>query len=1030
MNDSQDNYDIAAIRELLLSAFGAAELRRFCQDRPSFRPVLRKFGREHGLDDMVDEVLDYCERQGTFRGLLADIESEYPRQYQEHAPYTAPSTSRRQSYSAAGAVRSRKDEAYRQEQPHHKPPDLLDIVARVADLAGFLAFGYVLVDWARQGFRLSEIDLVSATTLVGLLGLLYLVSRLIWEVRRFLENGSRHQLPFTDRRYRQHLINRHRFFDVKGLSTQGIYTLELERVFVELTIAPRSVHEATTDPIQSLPENARRGQSIWSYLNLEALTHQNLVIIGPPGCGKTTLLKHMALTLTAGRAHRRKWKAPNRLPILLFLRDHAQTIQSDPSVSLAELVCDALAGWNLEVAPGWFESRLGRGHCLVMLDGLDEVADSDARRQVVAWVQRQMEACGGNRFVVTSRPYGYYDHRLSGVTVLQVSPFTRDQVERFVHNWYTANEIMSAQKDDAGVRQDAAKGASDLLQRLRSTSDLADLAVNPLLLTMIATVHRYRSSLPGRRVELYKEICDVFLGQHRQARGLTLDLTPAQKQEVLQPLAYHLMCQARREAPLEEAISVIAESLAHVSPRMSAEAFLKGIENESGLLVERENHVYAFSHKTFQEHLSSAHVIGNQDLEAELAQRVGEDWWHETIRLYVAQTDASAIIEGCLAGDPPNIPALTLAIECQEEALRLQPALRHRLEKVLSEGVESPDLARRRLIAEALLALRLRHMVRVDEDHYVDNTLVTHAEYEIFLAEKRSEGEFYQPDHWMDYQFSVGDGRKPVVGVRPSDATAFCAWLTRREGGEWRYRLPWADEPVVDSVEQAKEAVYWIQNGRAFTCASVCDSYSPISVHAEQIDRDLALTLVFACALDPNFDHDLDLTLARTRTLERAKEHPGSLAIDRSLDRVLARALDLSRIRGSDRALHHEIDLDITLDRVHALDRSLDVHLRSMRERTPVFHTQEAKRPLRQQVRLDALLLAAVLLDYLATRLSPWTVSVRPRDASEEKEVKVRRIADGYLDLYLDLCILEGRIEGTLPAFEGIRLVRERQPRQ
>ena len=86
---------------------------------------------------------------------------------------------------------------------------------------------------------------------------------------------------------------------------------------------------------------------------------------------------------------------------------------------------------------------------------------------------------------------------------------------------------MSAQRDDPGVRMTAQEGGDDLLQRLRKTPALSDLAVNPLLLTMIATVHRYRSSLLGRRVELYAEICEVFLGKRQQARGMELDLTPS-----------------------------------------------------------------------------------------------------------------------------------------------------------------------------------------------------------------------------------------------------------------------------------------------------------------------------------------------------------------------------------------------------------------------------------------------------------------------------------------------------------------------
>src|ERR1700682_2870189 len=51
------------------------------------------------------------------------------------------------------------------------------------------------------------------------------------------------------KRYLDHLQHRHRTFDVKGLSTQGIYALEIEQVYVELTVDPRQAAEASPDPI-------------------------------------------------------------------------------------------------------------------------------------------------------------------------------------------------------------------------------------------------------------------------------------------------------------------------------------------------------------------------------------------------------------------------------------------------------------------------------------------------------------------------------------------------------------------------------------------------------------------------------------------------------------------------------------------------------------------------------------------------------------------------------------------------------------
>ena len=120
--------------------------------------------------------------------------------------------------------------------------------------------------------------------------------------------------------------------------------------------------------------------------------------------------------------------------------------------------------------------------------------------------------------------------------MLDVRPFDSEQVTSFVQRWYVANEIKAQQRDDPGVRQEPGPARATPRSPSRRAG-ISDLAVNPLLLTMIATVHRYRSSLPGRRVELYAEICEVSLGKRQQSKGIQLDLTPAQKQRVLEPLA-------------------------------------------------------------------------------------------------------------------------------------------------------------------------------------------------------------------------------------------------------------------------------------------------------------------------------------------------------------------------------------------------------------------------------------------------------------------------------------------------------------
>ena len=49
------------------------------------------------------------------------------------------------------------------------------------------------------------------------------------------------------RRYPQDVIYQHRNFDIKGLTTQSAFTLELEHVFVDLSISPIAPHQASAD---------------------------------------------------------------------------------------------------------------------------------------------------------------------------------------------------------------------------------------------------------------------------------------------------------------------------------------------------------------------------------------------------------------------------------------------------------------------------------------------------------------------------------------------------------------------------------------------------------------------------------------------------------------------------------------------------------------------------------------------------------------------------------------------------------------
>ncbi|NEQ70613.1 MAG: hypothetical protein F6K21_35000, partial [Symploca sp. SIO2D2] len=326
-----------------------------------------------------------------------------------------------------------------------------------------------------------------------------------------------------------------------------------------------------------------------------------------------------------------------------------------------------------------------------MLDGLDEVADETQRQQVSRWVDEQMEAYPDTPFILTSRPFGYQSARLQqGVTVLEVQPFNLKQVKEFIHSWYLQTEVMSrAGEEDLGVQEEAEQEADDLIRRIRKSSPLAAMAVNPLLLTMIATVHRRGSALPGKRIELYKEICQVLLERRQRAKKIDELLTATQKQSVLQVLALALMQNKTREFTILDGVSLIQDKLSEVAgSAVNSHKFFEQIKDVSGLLVEKELEIYEFAHLSFQEYLAAVEIKETNQEEL-LINNINNSWWAETIRLYAAQTNASNIIRKILALPSPSVEAMALAYDCLEEGLSVYPEVKQQLDERMEADLES-----------------------------------------------------------------------------------------------------------------------------------------------------------------------------------------------------------------------------------------------------------------------------------------------------------------------------------------------------
>lgn len=293
----------------------------------------------------------------------------------------------------------------------------------------------------------------------------------------------------------------------------------------------------------------------------------------------------------------------------------------------------------------------------------------------------------------------------------------------------------------------------------------------------------------------------------------------------------------------------------------------------------------------------------------------------------------------------------------------------------------------------------------------------------------------------------------PAVGVRFSDAQAFCEWLTRRSLGRWRYRLPQANDlgpNVTDSQTSLPPGI------GCWTCMAGggqyvgCDDQGATVGNADLgrwVSRDVRIAhdLILDHGRDWNVARGLDLHYELALDLDPARDLCLDLDLTRASARDQRRQRTLARERAQALALLYA--RDVALNCTHDHDRDLDpIHAQALRGVRDMAQALDLTKDrglhcdpnpawksvmilVRQAVRLDALALI-IGLDVLL-RAHNHTLNTQPGSVRMDARMgEIGRLERQLLGAYIDLCILEDRIEGRLPAVEGIRIVQEREKRQ
>lgn len=416
--------------------------------------------------------------------------------------------------------------------------------------------------------------------------------------------------------------------------------IELDGIYTSVNILEKITGRIRVSSIEELIENVSAENFDRISLGgirekrvpvLEAVAkYSKLMILGKPGAGKTTFLKHLAYSCIKGRFQE------NRIPLFITLKDFAE--EPDQPNLLRYLIqiflkCDFKNNTNTDINP--IEQLLKQGRLLILMDGLDEVRKDDSAR-VLKLIQNFTNDYLTNQFVITCR-IAAREYTFEQFTEVEIADFNDEQIQCFGDKWFTAKE-------------DKVK-AGKFFRNLQDDKPIRELATNPLLLTLLCLVFEESGEFPKNRSELYKEGLDVLLKKWDIKSNIERDqiykkLSLKRKEDLLSQIAYSTFEQGQyffKQKDIEERIIKYICNLPNCSEdpevlQIDSEAVLKSIEAQHGLFVERARGIYSFCHLTFQEYFTAREIFinaGNKKFLDDFSTHVTEARWREVFLLTV-----------------------------------------------------------------------------------------------------------------------------------------------------------------------------------------------------------------------------------------------------------------------------------------------------------------------------------------------------------------------------------------------------------
>ncbi|GBE95331.1 NACHT domain-containing protein [Nostoc cycadae] len=373
---------------------------------------------------------------------------------------------------------------------------------------------------------------------------------------------------------------------------------------------------------------------------LEAvLLYSKLMVLGKPAIGKTTFLKYLAVECNKGELQ------PNLVAIFISLKDFADDFKDNSDFNLLKYISQEFLSCGIESESTL--SLLIAGKMLILLDGLDEVQVEEVN-QVNKEIRRFCQTYYKNKFVISCR-IAAQKYKFPGFTEIEIADFDMQQAEAFVKNWFVAVAHES--------REDGEAIGNLFIHQLNlpENKQFRELAIIPILLHLICLFFQAKSEFTFKPAKLYEQALNILLSRWDETKGIQrhsvgCNLNLANVKKLLAQIAAITFEQSNYFFEEEIIQTLIVQCLTKDNEyfRSSSELlnqqaqygakFMKLLEVNYGVLVERSQGIYSFSHLALQEYLTAKNIVLNYQEQSinQLINHITDKRWKNVFLLTVS----------------------------------------------------------------------------------------------------------------------------------------------------------------------------------------------------------------------------------------------------------------------------------------------------------------------------------------------------------------------------------------------------------